>query len=240
MKEINLDKEIEQAQQLLDELLERKSKRRAELQSDLVDQINALAEKIGLNEQFSLKVINRTALYHGEAYPKVSMIKLISSVTGNVYQTFDVEDYSTEETIERIKNVLGRNLDRYKLIDQIIESITDLESVEHKSRCNRLILQDGRIIKLDFSLHKDAVEVSASKRIARDSLMIVIKLDDDLVLAVEDNSFWREKDLIASIESKPIKCDLTFDSMHSAVERSLMQIDKIDDIDNFQLLKERK
>ena len=59
MKEINLDKEIEKAQKKLDELIEKKSKQHAELQSDLVDQLNSLAEKIGLNDQFSLKVVNR-------------------------------------------------------------------------------------------------------------------------------------------------------------------------------------
>ena len=49
MKEINLDKEIEKAQKKLDELIERKSKQRAELQSDLVDQLNDLVEKIDLD-----------------------------------------------------------------------------------------------------------------------------------------------------------------------------------------------
>lgn len=85
MKEINLDKEIEKAQKKLDELIEQKSKQRAELQSDLVDQLNSLAEKIGINDQFSLKVVNRTALYHDEPYSKASTVKLVSSVTGQVY-----------------------------------------------------------------------------------------------------------------------------------------------------------
>ena len=110
MKEINLDKEIEKAQKKLDELLEQKSKQRSELQSDLVDQLNSLAEKIGLNDQFSLKVVNRTALYHGEAYSKVSMIKLVSSVTGNVYQTFDAEDYTPEEILERVETFIDQKI----------------------------------------------------------------------------------------------------------------------------------
>lgn len=92
MKEINLGKEIEKAQKKLDELIEQKSKQRAELQSDLVDQLNSLAEKIGLKDRFSLKVINRTALYHGEPYSKAAIIKLVSSNTGTVYRTFDAEN----------------------------------------------------------------------------------------------------------------------------------------------------
>ena len=140
MKEINLDKEIEKAQKKLDELLERKSKRRSELQSDLVNQLNALAKKIGLNDQFSLKVVNRTALYHGEAYSKASTVKLISSITGKVYRTFDVEDYPIDELLENIEAALNRDLDHYKLIDQIIDSIPDVESATYKRQCTELIL----------------------------------------------------------------------------------------------------
>lgn len=229
MKEINLDKEIEQAQKLLDELLERKSKQRSEIQSDLVDQLNALAEKIGLNDQFSLKVINRTALYHGEAYSKVSTIKLVSSITGNVYRTFDVEDYTPEEIIEHVETFIDRNLDRYKLLDQLIESISDIESVEHKPQCTRLILQSGRTVELNFSLSRDEVEVSASKQIAADKDEISFSLDDDMSLVIANDNRWSSVDLYAKIESKPIKCDLTFDSVKSTVDQSLALLDKTSD-----------
>ena len=229
MKEINLDKEIEQAQKLLDELLERKSKQRSEIQSDLVDQINSLAEKLGLNEQFSLKVINRTALYHGEAYPKVSMIKLISSVTGNVYQTFDVEDYSAEETIALVENALDRNLDRYKLIERLIESNLEVESINHKPQYTRLNLRDGRTVNLNFSLSRESVEISASEQIAADKDEISFSLDDDMSLVIANDNRWSSVDLYAKIESKPIKCDLTFDSVKSTVDQSLSLLDKTSD-----------
>ena len=239
MKEINLDKEIEKAQKKLDELIERKSKQRAELQSDLVDQLNALAEKLGLNDQFSLKVVNRTALYHGEPYSKASTVKLISSITGKVYRTFDVEDYPIDELIENIEATLNRDLDRYKLIDQIIESTSDAESVDHKPQYTRLILMNGRTINLNFSLFRDAVEVSVSKQIANEKNKISIKLDEDLSLVVEDNNLWSTRDLTAKIESKPIKCELTFDSVNLAVKQSLMLLDKINGLNesDFQLLK---
>lgn len=237
MKEINLDKEIEKAQKKLDELLEQKSKQRSELQSDLVDQLNSLAEKIGLNDQFSLKVVNRTALYHGEAYSKVSMIKLVSSVTGNVYQTFDVEDYTPEEILERVETFIDQKLDRYKLLDQLIESISDVESIDHKTQYTRLILLNDRIINLNFSLFRDAVEVSVSKQIANEKNKISIKLDEDLSLVVEGDNLWSTRDLTAKIESKPIKCEISFESVNSAVELSLMQLDKINGLNepDFQL-----
>lgn len=168
MKEINLDKEIEKAQKKLDELIERKSKQRAELQSDLIDKLNSLAEKIGLNEQFSLKLINRTALYHGAPYSKASTIKLVSSVTGNVYRTFDIERIAVEDVIEDIEVVLNLNLDRYKLIDQIIGSILDVESVDYKPQYTRIVSQSGQIVNLNFSLFRDAVEVSVSKQFANE------------------------------------------------------------------------
>lgn len=237
MKEINLDKEIEKAQKKLDELLERKSKRRSELQSDLVNQLNALAKKIGLNDQFSLKVVNRTALYHGEAYSKASTVKLISSITGKVYRTFDVEDYPIDELLENIEAALNRDLDHYKLIDQIIDSIPDVESATYKRQCTELILQDGRTVKLDFSLFGDSVEVSAYDRIDSSKDKISVKLNNDLSLVVEDDNLWNSRDLTAKIVSRPIKCDLTFDSVNSAVELSLMQLDKINGLSepDFQL-----
>lgn len=237
MKEINLDKEIEKAQKKLDELIERKSKQRAELQSDLVNQLNDLAEKIGLNDQFSLKIINRTALYHGEQYSKAATVKLISSVTGTVYRTFDVENGKTEKIIEDIEAALNRNLDRYRLIDQLIESISDVESVDHKPQYTRLIFLNGRTINLNFSLFRDAVEVSVSEQIANEKNKISIKLDEDLSLVVEDDNLWTSRDLTAKIESKPIKCELTFDSVNSAIKRSLMQLNKINGISepDFQL-----
>lgn len=237
MKEINLDKEIEKAQKKLDELIEQKSKQRAELQSDLVDQLNSLAEKIGLNDQFSLKVVNRTALYHGEPYSKASTVKLVSSVTGKVYRTFDIENNSTEEVIEDIEAAINRDLDRYKLIDQIIESISDVESVDYKPQYTRLSLLNGQTVNLNFSLFRDAVEVSVSTQIANDKNKISIKLDEDLSLVVEDNNLWSTRDLTAKIESKPIKCELTFESINKAIERSLMQLDKINGLSepDFQL-----
>lgn len=237
MKEINLDKEIEKAQKKLDELIERKSKQRAELQSDLIDQLNSLAEKIGLNEQFSLKLIDRTALYHGAPYSKASTIKLESSVTGNVYRTFDIERIAVEDVIEDIEVVLNLNLDRYKLIDQIIGSILDVESVDYKPQYTRIVLQSGQIVNLNFSLFRDAVEVSVSKQFANERNKISIKLDEDLSLVVEDNNLWSTRDLTAKIESKPIKCELTFESINKAIERSLMQLDKINGLSepDFQL-----
>lgn len=237
MQEINLDKEIEKAQKKLDELIEQKSKQRAELQSDLIDQLDSLAEKIGLNEQFSLKLINRTALYHGAPYSKASTIKLVSSVTGNVYRTFDIERIAVEDVIEDIEVVLNLNLDRYKLIDQIIGSILDVESVGYKPQYTRIVLQSGQIINLNFSLFRDAVEVSVSKQFANERNKISIKLDEDLSLVVEDNNLWSTRDLTAKIESKPIKCELTFDSVNSAIKRSLMQLNKINGISepDFQL-----
>lgn len=237
MKEINLDKEIEKAQKKLDELIEQKSKRRAELQSDLVDQLNDLAEKIGLNDQFSLKIINRTALYHGEQFSKAATVKLISSVTGTVYRAFDVEDYPIDELLENIEAALNRDLNRYRLIDQLIESISDVESVDHKPQYTRLILMNGRTINLNFSLFRDAVEVSVSEQIANEKNKISVKLDEDLSLVVEEDNLWTSRDLIAKIVSKPIKCELTFDSVNSAVKRSLMQLDKINGLNesDFQL-----
>lgn len=237
MKEINLDKEIEKAQKKLDELIEQKSKQRAELQSDLVNQLNSLAEKIGLNDQFSLKVVNRTALYHGEPYSKASTVKLVSSVTGKVYRTFDIENNSTEEVIENIEAAINRDLDRYKLIDQIVESISDVESIEHKPQYTRLNLTNDRIINLNFSLFRDAVEVSVSKQIANKQNKISVKLDEDLSLVVEDTNLWSTRDLTAKIESKPIKCEMTFESINKAIERSLMQLNKINGLSepDFQL-----
>lgn len=237
MKEINLDKEIEKAQKKLDELIEQKSKQRAELQSDLVNQLNSLAEKIGLNDQFSLKVVNRTALYHGEPYSKASTVKLVSSVTGKVYRTFDIENNSTEEVIENIEAAINRDLDRFKLIDQIVESISDVESIEHKPQYTRLNLPNDRIINLNFSLFRDAVEVSVSKQIANKQNKISVKLDEDLSLVVEDTNLWSTRDLTAKIESKPIKCEMTFESINKAIERSLMQLNKINGLSepDFQL-----
>ena len=237
MKEINLDKEIEKAQKKLDELIEQKSKQRAELQSDLVDQLNSLAEKIGLNDQFSLKVVNRTALYHGEPYSKASTVKLISSVTGKVYRTFDVEDYSIDKVIENIEATLNRDLDRYKLIDQIINSTSDVESIDHKPQYTRLSLLNGRTVNLNFSLFRDAVEVSAYEQIADEKNKISIKLDEDLSLVVEDTNLWSTRDLTAKIESKPIKCDLTFESIDSAIKQSLSYLNKINGVGepDFQL-----
>lgn len=237
MKEINLDKEIEKAQKKLNELIEQKSKQRAELQSDLVDQLNSLADKIGLNDQFSLKVVNRTALYHGEPYSKAATIKLVSSTTGTVYRTFDAENGKTEDVIENIEASLNRDLDRFKLIDQIVESTSDVESIDHKPQYTRLILLNDRTIDLNFSLFRDAVEVSVSTQIANDKNKISIKLDEDLSLVVEDNNLWSTRDLTAKIESKPIKCELTFESINKAIERSLMQLDKINGLSepDFQL-----
>lgn len=238
MKEINLDKEIEKAQKKLDELIERKSKQRAELQSDLIDQINSLAEKIGLNEQFSLKLIDRTALYHGAPYSKASTIKLVSSVTGNVYRTFDIERIAAEDVIEDIEVVLNLNLDRYKLIDQIIESISDVESIDYKPQYTRIVLQSGQIINLNFSLFRDAVEVSVSKQFANERNKISIKLDEDLSLVVEDDNLWSERALTAKIVSRPIKCDLTFESIDAAIKQSLKYLNKINGISepDFQLM----
>ena len=237
MKEINLDKEIEKAQKKLDELIEQKSKQRAEIQSDLVDQLNSLAEKIGINDQFSLKVVNRTALYHGEPYSKALTVKLESSVTGKVYRTFDIENNSTEEVIEDIEAAINRDLDRYKLLDQLIESISDVESVDYKPQYTRLSLLNGRTVNLNFSLFRDAVEVSAYERIDNKRNKISIKLDRDLSLVVEDTNLWSTRDLTAKIESKPIKCELTFESINKAIERSLMQLDKINGLSepDFQL-----
>lgn len=237
MKEINLDKEIEKAQKKLDELIEQKSKQRSELQSDLVDQLNSLAEKIGLKDRFRLKVINRSALYHGEPYSKATAIKLVSSNTGTVYRTFDVEDYSIDKVIENIEATLNRDLDRYKLIDQIINSTSDVESIDHKPQYTRLILLTGRTINLNFSLFRDAVEVSVSEQIAADKEMISIKLDEDLSLVVKDTNLWKTRDLTAKIESKPIKCELTFESINNAIEQSLMQLNKINGLGepDFQL-----
>lgn len=237
MKEINLDKEIEKAQKKLDELIEQKSKQRSELQSDLVDQLNSLAEKIGLNDQFSLKVVNRTALYHGEPYSKAATIKLVSSTTGTVYRTFDAENGKTEDVIENIEASLNRDLDRFKLIDQIVESTSDVESIDHKPQYTRLILLNDQTIDLNFSLFRDAVEVSVSEQIAADKEMISIKLDEDLSLVVEDNNLWSTRDLTAKIESKPIKCELTFESINNAIEQSLMQLNKINGLSepDFQL-----
>ena len=238
MNEINLDKEIEKAQKLLDELLEQKSKRRAELQSELVDQLNSLAEKIGLNDQFSLKVVNRTALYHGEAYSKASTVKLISSITGKVYRTFDVEDYPIDEVLENVEAALNRDLEHYRLIDQIIDSTLDVESAIYKPHYTELILQDGRTVKLDFSLFGDAVEVSAYDRIDSSKDKISVKLNNDLSLVVEDDNLWNSRDLIAKIVSRPFKCELTFESINSAIDQSLSMLNKIVDIDepDFQLL----
>ena len=239
MKEINLDKEIEKAQKKLDELIEQKSKQRSELQSDLVDQLNSLAEKIGLNDQFSLKVVNRTALYHGEPYSKAATIKLVSSTTGTVYRTFDAENGKTEDVIENIEASLNRDLDRFKLIDQIVESTSDVESIDHKPQYTRLILLNDQTIDLNFSLFRDAVEVSVSEQIAADKEMISIKLDEDLSLVVEDNNLWSTRDLTAKIESKPIKCELTFESINNAIEQSLMQLNKINGLSepDFQLFQ---
>lgn len=237
MKEINLDKEIEKAQKKLDELIEQKSKQRAELQSDLVDQLNSLADKIGLNDQFSLKVVNRTALYHGEPYSKAATIKLVSSTTGTVYRTFDAENGKTEDVIENIEASLNRDLDRFKLIDQIVESTSDVESIDHKPQYTRLILLNDRTIDLNFSLFRDAVEVSVSTQIANDKNKISIKLDEDLSLVVEDTNLWSTRDLTAKIESRPIKCEMIFESINKAIERSLMQLDKINGLSepDFQL-----
>lgn len=237
MKEINLDKEIEKAQKKLDELIEQKSKQRAEFQSDPVDQLNSLAEKIGLNDQFSLKVVNRTALYHGEPYSKASTIKLVSSITGKVYRTFDVEDYSIDEVLEDVEAALNRDLDRYKLIDQIINSTSDVESIDYKPQYTRLILLTGRTVNLNFSLFRDAVEVSVYEQIANEKNKISIKLDEDLSLVVEDNNLWSTRELTARIESKPIKCELTFESINAAIERSLMRLNKINGLGepDFQL-----
>ena len=238
MKEINLDKEIEKAQKKLDELIEQKSKRRAELQSDLIDQLNSLAEKIGLNEQFSLKLIDRTALYHGVPYSKASTIKLVSSVTGNVYRTFDIERIAAEDVLEDIEVVLNLNLDRYKLIDQIIESVSEVESIDYKPQYTRIVLQSGQIINLNFSLFRDAVEVSVSKQFANERNKISIKLDEDLSLVVEDDNLWSERALTAKIVSRPIKCDLTFESIDAAIKQSLKYLNKINGISepDFQLM----
>lgn len=238
MKEINLDKEIEKTQKKLDELIERKSKQRAELQSDLIDQLNSLAEKIGLNDQFILKVVNRTALYHGEPYSKAATIKLISSVTGKVYRTFDAEDGSTEDVIEDIEAALNLNLDRYKLIDQIIESISDVESIDYKPQYTRISLHSGRTIDLNFSLFRDAVEVSASVILDNQKNKVSVKLDEDLSLVVEDNNLWSERALTAKIVSKPIKCDLKFESIDSAIKQSLRYLNKINGVSepDFQLM----
>ena len=227
MKEINLDKEIEKAQKKLDELIEQKSKQRAELQSDLVDQLNSLAEKLGIKDQFSLKVINRTALYHGEPYSKASTIKLVSSITGKVYRTFDSENGKTEDVIKDIEAALDRDLDRFKLIDQIVESISDVESIEHKPQYTRLNLPNDRIISLNFSLFRDVVEVSVLKRLAEESGQVCVKLDEDLSLIVEDNNLWSSKDLVASIASKSIKCELTFESVNAAIEQLMSRLNKI-------------
>lgn len=238
MKEINLDKEIEKAQKKLDELIEQKSKQRAELQSDLVNQLNFLAEKIGLNDQFSLKVVNRTALYHGELYSKASTIKLVSSNTGTVYRTFDAENGKTEDVIKDIEAALNRDLDRFKLIDQIVESISDVESIDYKPQYTKIILLTGRTVNLNFSLFRDAVEVSVSEQIANEKNKISIKLDEDLSLVVEDNNLWSTRELTARIESKPIKCEMTLESINAAIERSMMQLNKINGLgeSNFQLL----
>ena len=238
MKEINLDKEIEKAQKKLDELIEQKSKQRAELQSDLVDQINALSGKIGLEERFSLKLINRTALYHGAPYSKAAAIKLVSSTTGIVYRTFDAENGETENLIEDIEAALNRDLNRFKLIDQIIESTSDVKSIDYKPQYTRIILLTGRTVNLNFSLFRDAVEVSVSEKIANEKNKISIKLDEDLSLVVvEDNDLWSTRELTARIESKPIKCEMTFESINAAIERSMMQLNKINGLgeSNFQL-----
>ena len=237
MKEINLDKEIEKAQKKLDELIEQKSKQRAELQSDLVDQLNSLAEKLGIKDQFSLKIVNRTALYHGEPYSKAAIIKLVSSNTGTVYRTFDAEDGKTEDVIKGIEAALNRDLDRFKLIDQIVESISDVESIEHKPQYTRLSLLNGRTINLNFSLFRDAVEVSVSKQFANERNKMSVKLDEDLSLVVEDNNLWSTRDLTAKIESKPIKCELVFESINNAIKRSLIQLNKINGLNepDFQL-----
>ena len=178
-----------------------------------------------------------TALYHGEPYSKASTVKLVSSVTGKVYRTFDIENNSTEEVIEDIEAAINRDLDRYKLIDQIIESISDVESVDYKPQYTRLSLLNGQTVNLNFSLFRDAVEVSVSTQIANDKNKISIKLDEDLSLVVEDNNLWSTRDLTAKIESKPIKCELTFESINKAIERSLMQLDKINGLSepDFQL-----
>ena len=184
-----------------------------------------------------MKLIDRTALYHGAPYSKASTIKLVSSVTGNVYRTLDIERIEAEDVIEDIDVVLNLNLDRYKLIDQIIESISDVESIDYKPQYTRIVLQSGQIINLNFSLFRDAVEVSVSKQFANERNKISIKLDEDLSLVVEDNNLWSTRDLTAKIESKPIKCELTFDSVNSAIKRSLMQLNKINGLSepDFQL-----
>ena len=229
MKEINLDKEIEKAQKKLDELIEQKSKRRAELQSDLVDQINSLVEKIGLNDQFSLKVINRTALYHGEAYSKLSMINLVSSITGRVYRTFDVEDYSAEEILELIENSLNQQLDRYKLIDQLIASRSNLEepdSVDVYRNCMKIRLDDSYKILIDFNASADKVAVSASKQFLNDALSISIKVEENVSLVVEkhNESAWVSSSLDAKFETDRIECEESFGEIDAAIEKSLTAI----------------
>ena len=97
-----------------------------------------------------MKVINRTALYHGEPYSKAAAIKLVSSNTGTVYRTFDAENGKTEDVIKDIEAALNRDLDRFKLIDQIVESISDVESIYHKPQYTRLILMNGRTINLNL------------------------------------------------------------------------------------------
>ena len=130
-----------------------------------------------------------------------------------------------------------KKLDRYKLLDQLIESISDVESIDHKLQYTRLILPNDRIINLNFSLFRDAVEVSVSKQIANEKNKISIKLDEDLSLVVEGDNLWSTRDLTAKIESKPIKCEISFESVNSAVELSLMQLDKINGLNepDFQL-----
>lgn len=139
--------------------------------------------------------------------------------------------------IRDIEAALNRDLDRYKLIDQIINSTSDVESIERKPQYTRLNLQNDRIINLNFSLFRDAVEVSVSKQIANKQNKISVKLDEDLSLVVEDTNLWSTRDLTAKIESKPIKCELTFESINNAIEQSLMQLNKINGLSepDFQL-----
>lgn len=139
--------------------------------------------------------------------------------------------------IENIEAAINRDLDRYKLIDQIIESVSEVESVDHKPQHTRLISLNDRTINLNFSLFRDAVEVSVYERIANKRNKISIKLDEDLSLVVEDTNLWSTRDLTAKIESKPIKCDLTFESIDSAIKQSLSYLNKINGVGepDFQL-----
>lgn len=85
---------------------------------------------------------------------------------------------------------------------------------------------------LSFIVDHDWETASTSETcfmLLREKNKISIKLDEELSLVINNDNAWSSVDLYAKIESKPIKCDLTFDSVKSTVDQSLSLLDKTSD-----------